>query len=428
MRAIGLDVHQGFCEVAIREDHKTRSAGRLATGRDTLELFAQSLGPTDEVVMEATGPAMEIARIIGAHVARVVVANAQEVRAISHARVKSDRFDARTLAELLSAGMLQEVWVPDAVTSGLRRRVARRAALVRQRTRAKNEIHATLARCLLGRCPVSDLFGKEGRAWLEGQELGEEEAETVSGCLRQIDFLDSEVAAIDQKLAQWATSSEDAKRLMSIPGVGAGVAVTLMAAIGDISRFSSPRQLVAYLGLDPKVRQSGDEPARHGRISKRGNAQARSVLVEAAWVAMRQPGPLRAFGERIRARKGSQVAAVALARKLACLAWQLLTKGEDYAFARPSLLRAKLRRVQIDAGAPALPRRHGGQRISSSAAEREAERELVQRAETAYKQLIADWKASGQTRKGAGATHGHASSQPSERQAARQAPAQTPAL
>jgi transposase len=100
-------------------------------------------------------------------------------------------------------------------------------------------------------------------------------------------------------------------------------AVTLMAAIGDISRFSSPRQLVAYLGLDPKVRQSGDEPTRHGRISKRGNAQARSVLVEAAWVAVRQPGPLHAFGERIRAHKGSQVAAVAVARKLACLAWRL---------------------------------------------------------------------------------------------------------
>jgi transposase len=429
MRSIGLDVHQGFCEVAIREDGKTRSAGRIAIDRGSIELFAGSLCPTDEVVMEATGPAMEIARIIGPHVARVVVANAQDVRAISHARVKSDRFDARTLADLLAAGMLDPVWVPDTETSGLRRRVARRAALVRQRTRAKNEVHATLSRCLLGRSPVSDLFGKKGRAWLSEQKLDGEEAETVSGCLRQIDFLDGEVAVIDQKLSEWAASSGDARRLMSIPGVGAGVAAGLMAAVGDISRFSSPRQLVAYLGLDPKVRQSGDKPARHGRISKRGNAQARSMLVEAAWVAMRQPGPLHAFGERIRVRKGAQVAAVAVARKLACLCWALLTKGEDYAFARPSLLRAKLRRVEINAGAPPLRTRHAGQRISASAAEREAERELAQHAETAYKQLIADWKASGQNKKkGAGATHGHASSQPSKRQAARQAPAQTPAL
>jgi len=429
MRFIGLDVHQGFCEVAIREDGKTRSVGRIATDRGALELFAGSLDPTDEVVMEATGPAMEIARIIRPHIARVVVANAQDVRAISHARVKSDRFDARTLAELLAAGMLEAVWIPDTETSGLRRRVARRAALVRQRTRAKNEVHATLSRCLLGRSPVSDLFGKKGRAWLSEQKLDGEEAETVHGCLRQIDFLDSEVAVIDQKLSEWAAGSEDARRLMSIPGVGAGVAVTLMAAVGDISRFSSPRQLVAYLGLDPKVRQSGDEPARHGRISKRGNAQARSVLVEAAWVAMRQPGPLHAFGERIRARKGSQVAAVAVARKLACLCWQLLTKGEDYAFARPSLLRVKLRRLQIDAGAPPRRTRHDGQRVSASAAERDAERELTERAEAAYRRLITDWKATGPAKKrGAGATHGHAPSKPPERQAARQAQAQTPAL
>jgi transposase len=428
MRHIGLDVHLSFCEVAIREDGKTRSAGRIATDRAALELFAGSLSPTDEVAMEATGPAMEIARIISPHVARVVVANAQDVRAISHARVKSDRFDARTLAELLSAGMLEEVWIPDAETQALRRRVARRAALVRQRIRAKNEIHATLARCLLGRSPVSDLFGRRGRAWLDTQQLGEEEAETISGCLRQIDFLDAEVALIDRRLCEWTASSRDARRLMSIPGVGSGVAVTLMAAIGDISRFSSARQLVAYLGLDPKVRQSGDEPARHGRISKRGNVQARSVLVEAAWVALRQPGPLRAFGERVRARKGAQVAAVAVARKLACLAFQLLTKGEDYAFAEPSRVRRKLRNLDLAAGAAVLPKRHGGQRISASTAEREAERELVQRAEGSYRRLIADWKASGPAKRGAGATRGHASPRPSKRQAARQAQAQTPAL
>lgn len=439
MRFIGLDVHQGFCQVAIREDGVTRQAGRIKTDRGAIELFAGSLCGSDEVALEATGPAMEIARILMPHVGRVLVANAQEVRAISHARVKSDRFDARTLADLLAAGMLESVWVPDTETQALRRRVARRAALVRQRVRAKNEVHAVLARCLLGRSPVSDLFGKAGRAWLDQQQLGEEEAETVSGCLAQIEFLDQQIAQIDCKLAQWAASSEDAKRLMSIPGVGAGVAVTLMAAIGDISRFSSPRQLVAYLGLDPKVRQSGDEPARHGRISKRGNAQARSVLVEAAWVAVRQPGPLHAFGERVRSKKGSQVAAVAVARKIACLTWQLLTKEQNYAFAQPSLVRRKLRQVQLDAGGARLSTRHDGPRISTSPAEREAERELVKRAEVAYRRLIADWKATKPatapaattttTKKiGAGATDGHASHGPSKRPAARQAQSPTPAL
>ena len=327
MRSIGLDVHQSFCEVAICEAGEVRSAGRIRSHREELELFAQSLGATDQVVMEATGPAMEIARILEPHVARVVVANAQEVRAISHARVKSDRFDARTLARLLAAGMLDPVWVPDPATQALRRRVARRAALVRQRTRAKNEVHAVLSRCLLGRSPVTDLFGVSGRAWLAAQELPETEAETVTGCMQQIDFLGSEIEKIDRKLCEWAISSGEARRLMTIPGVGVAAAAALMAAIGDISRFDSSRKLVAYLGLDPKVRQSGDEPAHHGRISKRGNSQARSVLVEAAWSAVRSPGPLRAFGERVRVRKGSQVAAVAVARKIAAFVGSCSARG-----------------------------------------------------------------------------------------------------
>jgi transposase len=426
MRSLALDVHQSFCEVAICEEGKLRSAGRVRSDRKELELFAESLDPTDQVVMEATGPAMEIARILKPHVARVVVANAQDVRAISHARVKSDRFDARTLARLLDAGMLEAVWVPDTATQELRRRVARRAALVRQRTRAKNEIHATLARCLLGRPPVSDLFGKGGRAWLARQELPAAEAETVVGCLRQIDFLDGEIDAIDAKLCEWVVSSPEAKRLISIPGLGIAAAAALMAAIGDVSRFDSPRKLVAYLGLDAKVRQSGEEPARHGRISKRGNAQARAVLVEAAWIAARSPGPLRAFAERLRARKHSGVASVALARKIACLCWQLLTKEEDYAYGRPSLVRAKLRRAELGAGAPALPTRHGGRRVSASAKEREAEQELVERAEAAYRRLVEDWRSTGA--KGAGVTRGRASSRPSAGQAARQASAPEPAL
>src|SRR6266511_2089758 len=137
MRSIALDVHQSFCEVAIREAGKTRSAGRIDTDRAELELFARSLDATDQAVMEATGPAFEIARILEPHVSKVVVANAAEVRAISHARVKSDRFDARTLARLADADMLDSVWVPSAEIAALRRRVARRAALVRQRVRAK---------------------------------------------------------------------------------------------------------------------------------------------------------------------------------------------------------------------------------------------------------------------------------------------------
>ena len=429
MRSVALDVHRSFCEIAIAEGGDVRHAGKIETTPEQIELFAQSLASDDEVVLEATGGAMEIASIIRPHVARVVVANAAEVRAISHARVKSDRFDAATLARLLSADMLDEVWIPDETTRILRRRIARRAALVRQRTRTKNEVHAVVMRCLLGRPPASDLFGLKGRDWLQAQQLPEEERETVDGCLGLIDFLTEQTAKLDQAIARQSLSSPQVKRLMTIPGVDVTTAAALMAAIGEISRFDSPRKLVAYLGLDPKVRQSGDEQARHGHISKRGNAQARCVLVEAAWIAVRSPGPLRAFGQRVRSKRGSQIAAVAVARKLTVLCWHMLTKEEDYAFARASLVRKKMRKLERAAGAAKLATRHGGSRISASAGEREAEQQLARQSEHAYRRLIADWKASGKE-KGASIPSGRASSShlPEEETTARQETAPDPAL
>ena len=133
---------------------------------------------------------------------------------------------------------------------------------------------------------------------------------------------------------------------MSVPGVNLQTAATFMACVGDIGRFRDPGKLVSYLGLDPRVRQSGEEPARHGHISKEGASEARHMLCEAAWVVVRYPSPLRAFGERIKARRGAGIATVAVARKLVVLFWHLLTKEQDYAFGRPSLTRKKLRQLE----------------------------------------------------------------------------------
>src|SRR5215207_941383 len=177
---------------------------------------------------------------------------------------------------------------------------------------------------------------------------------------------------------------------MSIPGMSLVSAATVVAVVGDIGRFSTPKKLVSYVGLDPKVRQSGEAPARHGHISKQGSAAARHMLCEAAWIVVRTPGPLRAFHERVRARRGAQIALVATARKLCTLFWHLLTREEDYAFGRPSLSRHKLRRLELMAGDP--PRR--SQRSGSKASKREQrhERELSEQVEAAYRRLVEDWQ------------------------------------
>jgi transposase len=413
-RSIGLDVHLDFCEVAIAEEGAVRSAGRVETTPERLELFAQSLGADDLVALEVTGNAWEIARILELHVRRVIVVSPDDT-GIRQARAKTDRLDARTLAKLLAAGELDAVWVPDERTRVMRRRLARREQLVRSRSRAKNEVHAVLMRRLKGRPPVSDLFGVKGRRWLSELELPLEESETIESALRHVEFLDSEIAAVERLIARDALGSAEVRRLMTVPGVNVICAATFLAAVGDIGRFRTTRALVGYLGLDPRVRQSGSEPARGGPISKRGSASARWALVEAAWSVVHQPGPLRAFYQRIRARRGHGIAVVAVARKLAVLFWCLLMRGEDYAHAQPSLTAKKLRLLEIRAGAPTLKGKHTGTWATRQKM-RTAERELAQQAEASYKRAVRDWqaatpakaKAAGPAEVGASVTPGRA--------------------
>jgi transposase len=415
MRSIGLDVHRDFCEVAIAESGRIVSAGRVLTTPEQLELFAGSLAPDDRVALEVTGCAWEIARILRRHVARVIVVSPNDTT-ISQARAKTDRLDARTLARLLAAGSLDAVWVPDERTSVMRRRLSRREQLVRERTRTKNEVHGVLVRRLVGRPPASDLFGKKGRRWLAGLEgLPVEERETLDSCLRQMAFLQGEIDAVDALIAREALDWPEIRRLMTVPGVNVIAAATFLAAIGDIGRFASPRKLVGYLGLDPKVKQSGTAPAMLGHISKQGSRPARHALVEASWSVVRQPGPLRAFYQRVRARRGHQIAVVAAARKLARLFWCLLTRGEDYAFAQPSLTRRKLRLLELAAGAEHATKPTGV--FSDNNKMRDAERALARQAEHAYARTVRDWQA---TNKGASATPGRASSGSSREQVARQ--------
>jgi transposase len=425
VRFIGLDVHRDFCEVAISDGGKARSAGRVGTSAGELELFAGSLGGEDRVALEATGNTLAIARILATHVAEVVIANPLQVRAISHAKVKADRFDARTLAELLAAGLLPRVWQADEQTRVLRRLTSRRTQLVRQRSRLKNEVAAVLLRNLKGKPPVSDLFGKQGRRWLEQQELPEDERDTLAACLRQLDFLAGELATLERRIAAQALDSPEIRRLLTIPGVDVTSAATMLAVIGEIGRFPTAGHLVGYVGLDPCVRQSGTSAARHGHISKRGASAARHVLVEAGWAAIKTPGPLHAFYERVRSRRGSQVAIVAVARKLCVLCWQLLSKQEDYAFKRSTLVERKLRALELRAGAP---HRRGRATTTSKRAARDRELNIARQAELAYQRLVADRHLSAPPRAGAAAAPGRASSSQPKRQAARQETAPPPAL
>jgi hypothetical protein len=180
---------------------------------------------------------------------------------------------------------------------------------------------------------------------------------------------------------------------MTITGVNLTVAAGIVAAIGDISRFRSPQKLVSYFGLNPRVRQSGLGAAHHGRISKIGRSHARAMLVEAAWTTAKAPGPLHAFFVRIRAKRGHQIAAVAVARKLTALCWHLLTRGEDYLWARPALVANKTRAMELQAGhSPQKGNRRGAAYAYNVKALRDQEMAIAVQAQRSYERLVAHWQ------------------------------------
>jgi transposase len=186
VRYIGMDVHREFAQLAVVEDGLVRDEGRIGVTPEALRQWAAGLRSDDQVALEATGNSDAIATLLTSVVDRVVVSNPSKTRAIAEAKVKTDKVDARILAQLLAADFLPPVWLPDDRTRALRRQVTRRAHLVRQRTRIKNQVHAILARNLAPSPPVSDLFGRTGRHWLSMQPLPADERSSVHALLRQL--------------------------------------------------------------------------------------------------------------------------------------------------------------------------------------------------------------------------------------------------
>ena len=395
MRVVGLDIHRVFAEAVMLENGTIRRLGRVGMTRDRLAAFARTLTDADHVVVEATGNASAVAEVIWPHVGRVVVANPRQVRLIAEARIKTDVIDATVLARLYASGFLPEVWIPDEATLGLRREVTRRTQIVRQRARLKTIVQSILHAHLVPPCPHADLFGLQGKAWLLAQALPPDERDAVDRHLREYDRLSEDLRVVERGLARDALADLNVKRLMTIPGVDMVVAVGLIAAIGPVERFAGPDRLVAYLGLNPGVHQSGEGRPRHGRITKQGRSHARTMLVEAAWQAVRGPGPLRAFFQRVSGRRGPHVAAVAVARKLAVIIWHLLTRGEDYAWVRPALHAKKLRDLELRSGEPARRGQRGAAYAYNLTRTRQEERRRVEQAETAYRRLTEGWSRRG---------------------------------
>jgi hypothetical protein len=207
-----------------------------------------------------------------------------------------------------------------------------------------------------------------------------------------IDFHGQELRIVDAELGRVGLERAEVRRLLTIPGVDATVALAIVAAVGTSVGSLPPQRLVSYLGPNPRVRQSGGQPAQHGRITTQGRAHARGMLVEAAWAAAKTPGPLAPSTSASGPGAAWEVAVVATARKLATLCWHLVVGEQDDAFARPSLTDKKLRALELRAGMPPQRGRKGPAAAYSLREVRRRERALTEQAEVAYRQLVAGWQ------------------------------------
>ena len=329
-RFVGLDVHKHYVMVtAVNADKEVVLPPRQVRLVAFETWAAKHLLPTDQVVLEATGNAWHLYDLLIDQVARVVVAHPPHLKLIAASMVKTDKRDALILARLLAVDMIPAVWVPPSQVRELRALISHRNRLISQQTQIKNRLHSVLHSHQLVP-PGGKLFAQHNRAWWLALQLNPSEALRVRQDLLLLDHLAPLIREVDNELRRLSVSDpwvQSVPFLLQLPGIGLLTAMTILAAIGDISRFPTAKKLVGYAGLGASIHASG-LTHRSGRITKQGRKDLRRVLVEAAWTAVRYDPYWRRQFELLERRRGKFKAIVAIARKLLVVVWHVLSKGE----------------------------------------------------------------------------------------------------
>lgn len=329
---LGIDLHRTKTYAVLID-----KAGEVIDERQILN--AEAIQYLEEYVPKDTFAVLEATRnwpfmydLLAKHVVRVELANPKELKAISAAAVKTDRIDANVLAQLARLNYLPTAYAAPKEIRDLRLCVRHREFLIRQRTQCKNRIHAVLVRYNLI-SPTADLFGVAGREWLaqliDGERLRPAAILVILEHLALIDQINEHIKAIEQSMELAPGQKAAVKLLTSIPGVGKTIATTIVAEIGGVERFHSPKSLCNWAGLTPRVRNSGTV-IRHGRISKEGSTFLRGAMTRAAMVASRSSKRWYLVHEDLSKRCGKKGAKVAVARRLLTVVYHMLTRNEPY--------------------------------------------------------------------------------------------------
>jgi transposase len=323
---VGVDLHQRFCYLtAVDASGKTLRQSQVANEGAALRAWLRQVPGPRQVVVEASGFWPAFARAVAPEAEKLVMVHPQRMKAIASARLKNDKVDSATLAQLSRADLLPEAWMANEHTQQLRLLTRLRITLGQQRAKAKNQLQAVLHQEGFLK-PVADVFGKRGRTWLAGLALSEAGRVVVEVWLKVVDQMDQAILEQEMALKKMAETDARARWLQTVPGIGAYSAMVILGEVGEIERFGTKKSLASYAGLTPSVRESAGKRKRGG-IGHHGSGTLRWILLQVAQVAARCSPAAKAWYLRLKQRKPAQVARIALARKLLTAVWALLRHG-----------------------------------------------------------------------------------------------------
>ena len=329
MTIIGCDLHTRYQVVAwIEEETGEIKTRRLEHEGEQVRAFYSKWPRGTVVGVEATFPAHWFERLLGELGHELWVGDAARIRASEVRQQKTDTRDAEHMLDLLRTNRFPRIWVPSLEERDLRQLLVHRMKLVRTRTMMKNQLHALAMS--QGVCRKRKLWSARGRAELESLALLPWASRRRKELLAMLDQLEAAIEPLDQEVEQEARRRAEAVRLMTHPGVGPVVSLAYVLTLGSVERFANSRKLVSYLGLNPREHSSGGRQ-RLGAISKQGNSMMRWLLVQAAQTAAQFDPELRRAYQRLKFRRVSGVAKVAIARRLAVRLYWMLRAQMDYA-------------------------------------------------------------------------------------------------
>jgi len=325
----GIDLHRKTSFITtLNKNGEIVKKQNISNNESAILEYFTTLDDTTKVVIESTANWYWLYDLLTEKGIRVVVSNPGKTKAIASARIKNDKLDSYMLAQLLRTNFLATVHVSSKKTRELKELLRHRSKLVRDAVRIKNRIHNIMAKNNL-HVPVSDLFGKKGLAYLSEVQLPVYQRKQVNTYLTIYHQIKEPTDDLTKQVRQLANANEMAKLLMTIPGVGAITAMTMVAEIEDVSRFKSYRHLSSYAGLVPCLAASADKQ-HFGRITKQGSVYLRTALVEAAQASTRTKSRLNVFFRRRIVKSGYRKAIVATAHKIIQYAFYILRDQQPY--------------------------------------------------------------------------------------------------